>query len=51
VTGLEQWRAASAAPTASLTVPDAMAVRASIEVHIRTMDRDLARYLAARGNA
>ena len=48
VAELEGWRERSAARTA---VRDARALRASIEDHIATMDRDLARHLAARGAA
>ncbi len=51
VTELERWREASAARAASPAVRDAVALKASIEAHIGTMDRDLARHLAARGVA
>lgn len=51
VSELERWRAADIARTSSTTAGEAIALRASIERHIVTMDRDLARYLTTRGAA
>jgi hemerythrin-like metal-binding protein len=51
VAELERWRETSATLAARPPVRDANALRASIEDHIATMDRDFARFLAARGLA
>ena len=47
---LERWRNALYGPTLP-TARDATSLKTSLEVHVATMDRDLARHLEARGMA